>query len=115
MKKYEKLPNQTKNHCETTLYRIKALRSFGDVQEGDVGGYIESDLNLAHGGNCWVYGDAIVSGDAKIVQNAKIFDETSISGSVVVGGNAVITGSSSISGNFVIFGNTEICDGEILS
>ena len=26
---------------ENTLYRIKALKSFSDVKEGDLGGYIE--------------------------------------------------------------------------
>ena len=39
------------------LRRVIALRSFGNVISGDVGGYIESEKNLSHEGNAWVYGD----------------------------------------------------------
>lgn len=49
-----------------TLYRIKALRDFGDVEKGDLGGYIGSENNLSHCGNAWVYGNAEVRGDAVI-------------------------------------------------
>lgn len=48
----------------TTLKRLVALRSFGNVAKGDKGGLIEKGANLSHEGNCWVYGDALVSGDA---------------------------------------------------
>ena len=30
-----------------TLYRIRSLRSFGDVKEGDIGGYIEDEKTSA--------------------------------------------------------------------
>ena len=49
-----------------TLYRIQALRDFGNVKEGDIGGYIESEKNLSQDGNAWVSGDARVYGDADI-------------------------------------------------
>ena len=41
------------------LFQIKAIRSFGNVKEGDIGGYIESEKNLAQiSGDAWIYGDA---------------------------------------------------------
>ena len=46
------------------LFRIKALISFGNVKEGELGGYVEKEDNLSHYGNAWVYGNAEVSGDA---------------------------------------------------
>jgi hypothetical protein len=36
------------------LYRIKAVRDFSDVKKGDIGGYVESEDNLSHEGDCWV-------------------------------------------------------------
>lgn len=40
-KKYEMIP-------EGDFFRIKAIRSFGDVKKGDLGGLIEKDSNLSH-------------------------------------------------------------------
>ena len=46
MKKYRLLDNDTKVFFGRTLFRIQALNSFGDVQEGDLGGDIEKEKNL---------------------------------------------------------------------
>lgn len=32
--------------------------AFGDVKEGELGGYLEKEENLDHDGDAWVYGDA---------------------------------------------------------
>ena len=37
------------------LYRIKALKNFGDVKAGDIGGCVQSEYKLYHFGNCWIY------------------------------------------------------------
>ena len=42
------------------LFRIKALISFGNVKEGELGGYIAKEGNLSHSGDAWVYGNARV-------------------------------------------------------
>ena len=44
MKKYE-LTSETKVINGVKLHRIKALISFGDVKNGDLGGWIESEQN----------------------------------------------------------------------
>lgn len=68
-KKYEMLQDQTIEWCGRTLYRIRALRDFGNVRAGDVGGYIECERNLSQDGNARVYGDAWVYGDARVYGN----------------------------------------------
>ena len=62
MKKYE-FTGETKAFNGTTLHRIRALKDFGDVAAGDLGGWIKGEENLSHDGRCWVSGDAQVSGN----------------------------------------------------
>lgn len=83
MKKY-RLTEETTKVGNRTLYRIQALRDFGNVKEGDIGGYIESEKNLIQDGNAWVYGDARVSGNARV------------SGDACVSGNAWVYGDADI-------------------
>lgn len=56
-KKFE-LTTDTKMFLGRKLFRIKALISFGNVKEGDLGGYVEKESNLSHNGDAWVCGDA---------------------------------------------------------
>lgn len=93
MKKYE-LTNNTTNHNDKTLYRIKALKDFGDVKAGQLGGYVEAENNLSHEGNCWVYDNvkvydnARVSGNTQISGDAHVYDDTCVTGYVYVDENA---------------------------
>lgn len=63
MEKFE-LTTNTKIHFGKKLFQIRALVSFGNVKEGELGGYIEKEENLDHDGNAWVYSNAWVSGNA---------------------------------------------------
>ena len=67
MKKYELLIDDTIDVFGVTLFRIKALISFGNVAKGDLGGYVEKEGNLSHSGDAWVSGDAEVYGDADYI------------------------------------------------
>lgn len=49
-----------------TLYRIRALKDFSNVNSGDLGGYICDYENLSQYGDAWVSSDAQVYGDAKV-------------------------------------------------
>ena len=72
MKKFE-LTSETKAFFGKTLYRIRALISFGDVSAGDLGGFVEKEENLDQYGDAWVSGNAMVSGDAMVDKTGAIF------------------------------------------
>ncbi|WP_375643790.1 MULTISPECIES: hypothetical protein [unclassified Bartonella] len=77
MKKYEFTDEKTVFDGRT-LHRIRALRDFGYVKKGDLGGFIEKEDNLSHDGNFWVSGNAKVYGKAKVCGFAEIFGNTVI-------------------------------------
>jgi len=66
------LSNKTIKFSDKTLYRIKAEISFGKIQEGDLGGFIEKENNLTQEGNAWVSGNAKVFGSAEVSGNAEV-------------------------------------------
>ena len=113
MKKFE-LTAETNVILGRTLYRIRALRAFGDVDKGELGGFIEKETNLAHEGNAWVSGNARVfnnawvSGNAKVSGNALVSDNARVSGNAIVSGNARVSGASEVYGNAKVSGNAEI-------
>lgn len=74
MKKY-KLTEETLEIDGHTLHRIVALRDFGEVKKGDLGGFIEKESNLAHDWNCWIYNDAVVRDDAMVCGEAEVCGE----------------------------------------
>lgn len=84
MKKFELTAESKINIFGKKLFRIKALISFGDVEEGETGGWIEKEENLEQSsGDAWVYGDAEVSGNARVYGNAEVYgnaDYTTIHG-----------------------------------
>lgn len=97
MKKYE-LTNETKKVGDVTLHRIRALKDFGNVVKGELGGWLESEANLSHNGNCWVDRNAMVYGNALIRKNALV------TGNAVVEGNAIVSNYAEISGNAYVTG-----------
>jgi hypothetical protein len=79
MKKY-KLTSESKEYFGITLYRIEALKDFGDVSKGDKGGFIEKEENLSQEDNAWVSGNAQVYGDAQVSGNAQVYGDAWVSG-----------------------------------
>ena len=71
MKKYE-LTSESKLWFGRTLFRIKALVSFGDIKTGELGGFVEKEENLEQYGDAWVSGDARVSGNAQVSGDARV-------------------------------------------
>lgn len=72
--------------------RCVALKDFGNVKAGDVGGHIESEHNLSQQGDCWVYYNARVFDNAKVYGNAEVF------GNAEVCDNTKVYGSSRVNG-----------------
>jgi NDP-sugar pyrophosphorylase family protein len=108
MKKYD-LTDESIIVSGHTLYRIRALRSFSAVREGDLGGWIEYEGNLSHDGDCWVFGGA------KAFYNAKVFGDAMLSGNVSVHGNAHVSGDARVNDNAWICGNSKISGNCILN
>lgn len=118
MKKYE-ITSESKvidtiMISKKTVYRIKALKDFSDVKKGDLGGWIESERNLSHDGDCWIYDNAACFDSASITQNATMYDnsiayhhaqvfgQATIKDDAVVRNNALVTNNATIKENAVI-------------
>ena len=68
--KYKILNNNILQKDATKLYRIQALKSFSDVKDGDIGGFVQGENNLSQFGNCWIYDYAEVSDYASVEDDA---------------------------------------------
>ena len=90
------------------LYRIRALRSFGDVEAGDLGGYVSSEANLSHEGDAWIYDNAKVTSQARVSGNAIVSDNVLVTGEAQISGNAQIRGWARIAGTAKINGDASI-------
>ena len=98
MKKYE-FTGEEKVIDTHTLHRIRAVRDFGVVKAGDLGGWIESEDNLSHDGYAWVDGEARVICNARVTGNAYVGGDACVTGDAYVGGDACVTGDARIKGN----------------
>lgn len=103
-KKYELIKTNkyvVKDNLEQSrayLYQVRALKNFGNVKAGDLGGYVESEYNLSQQGNAWI------CGEAKVYDNAMVYDNA------IVGGDARVYGCAEIYGNALVGGNAEVYD-----
>ena len=84
MKKFELTNEFVTNMFGTKLFRIRALVEFGDVEAGELGGYVEKESNLGHDDNAWVYGNARVCGDALVCGNARVCSDALVCGNARV-------------------------------
>ena len=103
--KYEILKDEFIEFDGRKIYRIKALKDFHNVKEGEFGGYIESERNLSHEGNAWVYGNVRVSGNARVYGDAQVSGNVRVSGNARVYGDAWVSGNARVSGNAWVFGD----------
>lgn len=103
------------------LYRIRSLRTFGNVRCGDLGGYVEGEHNLSHDGNCWifddgkVYDDARISDDATIHNFAQVCDNARVYNTASVTDFALVANGSSILNSSIIGGNAVICGDAVIN
>lgn len=84
------------SRVQAVVYRIKALRDFGNVKKGDLGGFVANENNLSHANTCWIYDNAIVCGESKVCEGAE------------VRGAAVVCGTSTIWESTRIFENAYV-------
>ena len=105
MKKFELTDEFVTNVFGEKLFRIKALVAFGNVEKGELGGFIENEDNLSHYGDAWVYGDAMVYGNARVSGNARVYDNAIVYGDAWVYGDAMVYGNARVSGNARVYDN----------
>lgn len=117
---------------EIKLYRIQALKTFTKpggynpvVHVGELGGYVESEVNLSQEGTCWLFDRARVKDGGKVLDDAIVYDKCLVSknsivrGGSVVGGHCFITNQSVIidsrlEGNVIVNGHSTVHSGAYL-
>jgi len=90
--------------------RIEALRSFENVNKGDIGGFVDSDMNLSHDGTCWVFNSARVSGDARVSDSARVSGDAEVSDSAWVSDSARVSGDAEVSDSAWVYGSAWVSD-----
>lgn len=132
-------------HEGRTLYRIEALKDFGLISKGTLGGYVEGTHNLSQYGTCWiksnakvydyarvsedaiiddfaciyegarVYGKAVISDCAKVYNNARVFESANLSNNVEIYHSAKLYGHILVRENVKIGYDTIIGDNILIS
>ena len=122
-KKYELTEEMRASLTGEVLHRIRALRTFGGVVAGTLGGWIQSEKNLSQEGTAWVCqnaqvtndaivsGNALVCGDAYVADAAEITGDASVSGQTMVFGRAKISEKAIVLGEARVFGDAQILEG----
>ncbi|MCL2282439.1 MAG: hypothetical protein FWC26_03890 [Fibromonadales bacterium] len=105
IKKYELTNQKMTLKKGLVLYRIRALRDFACVRKGDLGGWVQSEANLATD-----YNNAWVAGEAKVYGEARVIDDAWVSGSARVYGNALVSEQASVDGNAMVYGSATVSD-----
>lgn len=120
-KKFE-LTDESIEWSGVTLRRIRALRDFGNVEQGELGGFVQSEANLSHYGESWVYSDAKVFDRARVIENGKVFYKAEVNGKAIVSknsrvdykarvcGQAILTDFASVEGKVFVCGRAIIKD-----
>ena len=108
-KKYE-LTDEILEVGGYVLHRIKALRDFGNVKKGDIGGWIECEDNLSHSGDSWIYDDAVAYNNAKVCDNAAVYNNAVVCDNAMVFGNAKVYNHSRVYDNSRVYGYAKIYD-----
>ena len=97
------------------LRRVRALRDFGFVKKGEVGGWVEKEENLSDKGWAWIDDDAMVTGNARVQDDAKVFGCAMINGNAIIQGNAYVADYARVNDNAVVTDNAYIRDHAIVS
>ena len=131
-KKYE-FTGVTKIVDGVVLNQIIAVRDFGAISTGTIGGWIETESNLRQQGCSWVYGHAIVYGhaqvygdaivyghaqvygDAKVYRHAQVYGDAKVYGHAVVCDNAQVYGDSDVCGGALVYGDSQVYGNAIIS
>lgn len=91
-----------------TLYRIEAVKSFGNVKKGDRGGFVEDLHNLSEDGTSWIYNNAMV------YEGACIKDDSIVCDTAIVRDHATVCGVSEVCNNSLVCDSAIICNKSVI-
>ena len=128
MEKKYRLTDETIEFNGVKLYRIEALKDFGDVKKGEQGGFVQSEKNLSQFENCWICDDAKAYGDSFVAENAVLLDFAQICDDAIatgysriynrafvhqramITGRAIIRNGASVGGNAAVVGEAKVIE-----
>jgi len=96
------------------LLRVRALRDFGDVKAGDVGGCVQDRRNISQNGDCWLSYDCVIIGRGRLQANARMRGRAVIKDNAFLGANAYMQDNTVLCGNAIVTGTTELLNNVIV-
>lgn len=97
------------------LRRVRALRNFGSIQKGEVGGWVEKEENLSDEDWAWISDDAMVTGNARVQDDAKVFGCAEVSHNAIIQGRAYVSGYAVVNCNAVVTDNAYVREHAVIS
>ena len=110
MEKKYSLTDERKIVNKRIVYRIIAEKDFCNIKKGTLGGFVESEYNLSHEGNCWINNNAIVCDKATVYGNAKVCDNVMVYDYAIVGDYAQVYDYTQVCGHAIVCNKAFIHD-----
>lgn len=106
-KKY-RLTDEKIEYKGRVLYRIQALRNFGDIKAGDLGGFVQSEYNLSHSGDCWIYNNAKAMDNSEVLHNSEMYDYSEMYDNAKMYDSSEMYDNSSMHDNSIMYDNSKM-------
>lgn len=105
-----KLTDETRIVQGRPLFRIQAIKDFNDVKIGDLGGWIQTENNLSHDGNCWIYDNAYAMDMARVKNNATLRHDSAAHGFTHIMDEARLVDTAEATGHSKVYGKALLCN-----
>lgn len=114
MKKFELTDDTLHLWNGVVVRRVRALRAFGTVKAGTVGGYVEKESNLSQDGLCWVAENGVVYEDGFVAEDGVVGGCAYVSGRAKVRGQSRVDGAARVKDDTDIYGLAVVSEGAYL-
>ena len=98
----------TGNTIDFEGHTLHEIRYVNGPYQYQTGGWIESEKNLSHEGNCHVLNGAKVFGNARVIENAFVTHRAIVKDNAVIKKSAVVTGYAVVGGDTIVAGGSKI-------
>lgn len=115
MQKYTTIDQTTRLPDGRNIHRIKALRDFGTIKAGTIGGFIMHWENLSQTGNCWVAEDAVAAGLSRISENALLTGRAMIDDRVMLAGSVIVRDEAYLYDHVFVYGNAIVGEKSVIA